>query len=480
MVDTSKFFVGGHWCDAAGSDRLPVIDPSTEEPYAEIAMGNEADVDAAVAAARQAFPAWARSSKAERKALLERICAEYERRMEEIALAISKEMGAPISISRAHQAPSGLEQMRSIVIALDRFNFSEVFDGTTVLREPIGVCALITPWNWPLTVACCKIAMALAAGCTIVLKPSEESPISSLILAEVLDAAGTPPGVFNLVNGSGPVVGSALSRHPDVDLVSFTGSTAAGIAVAKDAADTVKRVSQELGGKSPNVILEDADLHEAVSSGTLSVMLNSGQTCTAPTRMLVPRHLLGSVIEIARTTAESLAVGRATDETIMVGPVVNARQFQRIQRGIERAIDEGAALVTGGPGRPDGLPRGYFVRPTIFAPVTNDMTIAREEIFGPVLAIVPFESDEEAIAIANDTPYGLSSQVWSGDPERAFRVARQIHAGEVYINGQSCSPQAPFGGYKQSGNGREQGVHGIAEFTELKSIAAVMPASGQG
>lgn len=478
MVQSLKFFIDGRWIDPASVETMAVTDPSSEAQYARIAMGNEADVDAAVSAARRAFPGWARSSVAERKDLLERICLQYERRIDEIASAISQEMGAPVSLSRAYQAPSGLEQMRSVLTALESFRFSEVVANTTVLREPIGVCALITPWNWPLTVACCKIAMALAAGCTIVHKPSEESPISGLILAEVLEAAGTPPGVFNLVNGSGPIVGSALSRHPDVDLVSFTGSTVAGIAVAKAAADTVKRVAQELGGKSPNIILDDADLQDAVRSGTMAVMLNSGQTCTAPTRMLVPRRLLDETVRIARETAESLVVGPASEDSSEIGPVVNARQFDRIQQGIALAMNEGASLVAGGPGRPEGMTRGYFVRPTIFAPVTNDMAIAREEIFGPVLVIMPFDSDDEAIAIANDTPYGLSSQVWSKNPDRAFQVARQIRAGEVHINGQSCSTLAPFGGYKQSGNGREQGIHGIAEFTELKSIAALAPKCG--
>ena len=438
-------------------------------------MGTVEDVNAAVAAARRAFETFSLTTREERIALLERVIQQYEARMPEIAQAICAEMGAPLPFALNAQAASGLEHLTTTLEVLQDFEFEELLGGTQIRREPIGVCALITPWNWPINQISCKVAPALAAGCTMVLKPSEVAPISAHLFAEVLDAAGVPSGVFNLVDGDGPTVGEALARHPDVDMVSFTGSTRAGVQVAKAAAETVKRVTQELGGKSANIILEDADLEAAVTRGVMSMMSNTGQSCNAPSRMLVPAHLYDKAVEIARRVAQRPVVGDPQRDGVTMGPVANRTQFEKIQRLLQQGIEEGASLIAGGPGRPEGLERGYFVRPTIFANVRNDMTIAREEIFGPVLTVIPYRDEEEAIRIANDTPYGLSGYVYAGDLDRARKVARRLRTGMVHLNGASTDSSAPFGGYKQSGNGREWGREGLREFLEIKAVMGYAP-----
>ncbi len=470
MDHTTQFYINGAWVEPEGSERLDVINPATEQPIAQIALGTEADVNKAVAAAHDAFPAWSATSKQERLALLDRIIEAYKARYDDIAEAISREVGAPITLAQKAQAAMGLAHLKTTRDTLADFSFEEQLGTSHIFREPIGVVAMITPWNWPINQIVAKVAPALAAGCTMVLKPSEIAPLNAIIFAEVLDAAGVPAGVFNLVNGDGPTVGTALARHPDVAMVSFTGSTRAGILVAKNAADTVKRVAQELGGKSPNIILDDADFQKAVAVGFRHVCNNSGQSCNAPTRMLLPRSRYEEAIEIAKATADKIVVGDPRQEGVTYGPVVSEAQFNKIQGLIQTAIDEGARLVTGGPGKPEGLDVGYYVRPTIFADVTNDMTIAREEVFGPVLVLIPYDTEEEAIRIANDTPYGLSGYVTSGSLERAQKVARQLRAGMIHINGAAMDTRAPFGGYKQSGNGREFGVHGLLEFLETKSV----------
>jgi aldehyde dehydrogenase (NAD+) len=406
----------------------------------------------------------------DRLGLLTRIVEVYKSKMEEMAQTISQEMGAPISLSRAAQAPAGLAHLLEIVKVLGDFNFEEVHGSTLMRKEPIGVCGLITPWNWPMNQIVCKVAPAIAAGCTIVLKPSELAPLSAYLFAQILHEAGVPPGVFNLVNGDGPTVGAAMSSHPDIAMVSFTGSTRAGVAVAAAAAPTVKRVTQELGGKSANIILDDADLANAVEEGVRSCFRNSGQSCNAPTRMLVPRSKMAEAVKAALRAADATNVGDPFSESTHLGPLINRVQFDKVQRLIAKGIEEGATLVSGGPGRPDGISKGYFVKPTIFADVRNDMTIAREEIFGPVLCIIPYETEDDAVQIANDTPYGLSGFVTSGDAERARRVARRIRAGNVHINGARVDFGGCFGGYKQSGNGREWGEAGLEEFLELKAI----------
>jgi len=471
MTDHSKqFYIDGAWRQPHGAATLDVIDPSTEQPFATIAMGDVQDVDAAVAAARRAFARFGMSTREERVALLERVIGVYERRQGELAEAISREMGAPIALARQAHAAAGLAHLREALSVLREHAFDVVVNKTRVTREPVGVCALITPWNWPMNQIGCKVAAALAAGCTMVLKPSELSPISALIFAEILDEAGVPAGVFNLVNGDGAVVGSRMASHPDVDMVSFTGSTRAGVLVAKAAADSVKRVHQELGGKSPNIILDDADFTRAVTHGVRSCFNNSGQSCNAPTRMLVPANRHAEVVKIAREVAAKTVVGDPQADGTVLGPVISAAQFAKIQGLIQQGIDEGAELIAGGTGKPEGLATGYYVKPTIFAGVRNDMAIAREEVFGPVLAILPYETEAEAVAIANDTVYGLSSYVTSGDIERARKVARQLRAGMVHINGAGVDRAAAFGGYKQSGNGREWGKFGIEDFLEIKSM----------
>lgn len=470
MSNHLKFFIDGAWGEPAIPVALDVIDPSTEEAYTRIALGSKADVDKAVAAAKAAFPAFSQWSKEERLALLRRILAEYEKRYEDIAQAVSQEMGAPIGFARDAQAAAGQGHLKATIEAFEAYEFTETRGTTTIVKEPIGVCALITPWNWPLNQIVCKVAPAIAAGCTMVLKPSEIAPISGIIFAEVMEAAGTPKGVFNLVNGTGPDVGQVMAGHPDVDMVSFTGSTRAGVIVAKTAADTVKRVAQELGGKSPNIILADAEFEKAVADGVTACFANSGQSCDAPTRMLVPARRHDEALQVAKATADKLKTGDPKADGIDLGPVVSQTQFDKIQRLIEAGIAEGATLVTGGPGRPENLNRGYYIRPTVFGNVTNDMTIAREEIFGPVLSILPYETEEQAIEIANDTPYGLAAYVQSGDLVHARKVAARLRAGSVFINYPEWDLFAPFGGFKQSGNGREYADWAIHDFLEIKGI----------
>ncbi len=468
MRDYTKFYIGGEWVEPAVANPLDVINPATEEVAGRINIGSAADVDRAVAAAKAAFASFSRTSVKERIELLGAIAGEYQKRYNDIAAAITEEMGAPAWLSNQAQAALGIGHIGTAIEVLKNYKFDELKGTTLITKEPIGVCAFITPWNWPINQIACKVAPALAVGCTMVLKPSEIAPFSAYLWTEILHAAGVPAGVFNLVNGDGPGVGSALSGHPDVDMVSFTGSTRAGIAVAKNAADTVKRVAQELGGKSPNIVLPDADLVKAVTGGVQSVMMNSGQSCNAPTRMLVPRGKMAEAAAIAKQVAEATTVGDPNGNSAM-GPVVSETQWNKIQGLIETGIKEGATLVAGGPGRPEGLDKGYFVKPTIFADVTNDMTIAREEIFGPVLAMLPYDSEEQAIAIGNDTVYGLAAYV-QGEPEHAKQVARQLRAGQVNVNQAGLDLMAPFGGYKQSGNGREWGDHAFADFLEVKAI----------
>jgi aldehyde dehydrogenase (NAD+) len=472
MHNLNTFYIGGEWVTPAdGFSLADIVNPATEAVIGTVAMGGAADVDRAVAAAQDAFPSWSRTSREERLALLRRIADGYKARIGEIAQAISTEIGAPLWLCREYQAPMGLVQIQSAIAALEAFDFVTASGTTQVVREPVGVTALITPWNWPINQIAAKVAPALAAGCTVVLKPSEIAPLDARLFAEIVHEAGAPAGVFNMLFGTGPAVGAALSRHPGVDMVSITGSTRAGVDVAVQAAPTVKRVAQELGGKSPNLILDDADLKAAVSGGVVSCMLNSGQTCTAPTRMLVPRAQYQTAIAIAQATAQALTVGDPAAPDSKLGPSSNRAQYERVQRMIEAGIGEGARVIAGGPGRPDGLAQGYYNRPTVFADVNNDMTIAREEIFGPVLVMIPYDDEAEAIRIANDTPYGLAAYVWSGDPARARRVAGELRAGSVQINGARMDFTAPFGGYKASGNGREFGAYGLAEFLEYKSVA---------
>ncbi len=469
MQDRLQFYIDGQWVAPEGKDTHDVINPATEEPIAKIAMGNAKDVDKAVAAARKAFPAFSQTSREERLELLGKITDAYKARYDEIAEAITLEMGAPLAFSKAAQAGTGIGHLKAAQKVLSNFEFEEVRGTTQIRHEPVGVCGLITPWNWPVNQVMVKVAPALAAGCTMVLKPSEESPLSAAILADIMHEAGVPAGVFNMVNGDGENVGAPIASHPDIDMVSFTGSTRAGILVAKAAADTVKRVAQELGGKSPNIILKSADLPKAIKGGVINCYSNAGQSCNAPTRMLVPAELHDEAAELAKAAAEKLVVGDPMDEATRIGPVVNKSQWDKIQGLIQAGIDEGATLVTGGTGLPEGVNRGYYVRPTVFANVKNDMTIAREEIFGPVLSILPYKDEAEAIRIANDTPYGLSGYV-VGALDEARKVAAQLRTGMVHINGAGPDFGAPFGGYKQSGNGREWGDFGFEEFLEVKSV----------
>jgi aldehyde dehydrogenase (NAD+) len=470
MKDCRQFYIDGKWVNPVQANDFSVINPATEEPIATISLGGAADVDRAVAAAKRAFDSYSETTVQDRLALLIRIIEVYQSRMEEMAATISQEMGAPVGLARTAQAPAGLAHLSEIVRVLGHFKFEELKGSTLMRQEPIGVCGLITPWNWPMNQIVCKVAPALAAGCTMVLKPSELAPLSAYLFTQVVDEAGVPPGVFNLVNGDGPTVGVAISSHADVAMISFTGSTRAGVAVATAAAPTVKRVTQELGGKSANIILDDADLASAVKEGVQACFRNSGQSCNAPTRMLVPRSKMVEAVTAARLAAEATKVGDPLTEGKHIGPLSSKAQFEKVQRFIAKGIEEGAKLVTGGLGRPDGFLKGYFVKPTVFADVRNDMTIAREEIFGPVLCIIPYETEEDAVRIANDTPYGLSGFVTSGDVERARRVARRIRSGNVHINGARVDFGGCFGGYKQSGNGREWGEAGLEEFLELKAI----------
>jgi aldehyde dehydrogenase (NAD+) len=465
-----QFYIDGAWVDPVAPKEFKVINPATEETGGVISMGGAADVDRAVAAARGAFDSYSQTSREERRALLEKILTVYKKRYDDVANAIRVEMGAPAKLARDSQAGIGVGHLSAMIDLLKTFEFEERRKRARLLLEPIGVCALITPWNWPINQVAAKVVPALAAGCTMVLKPSEFSPFSAMIWAEVLHEAGVPKGVFNLINGTGVDVGAALAGHPEVDMVSFTGSTRAGTEVARIAAATVKRVHQELGGKSPNILLDDADFEKAVSAGVMHVMENSGQSCNAPTRMLVPASRMAEVEALAKKAAETIVVGDPTSEKTTIGPVVSKIQFDRVESFISKGIAEGAKLVIGGEGRPQGLTKGYFVRPTIFSNVNNNMVIAREEIFGPVLTILPYKDEEEAVKIANDTPYGLQAYVWSGNLARANQVGRRIRAGRVTINGAAGDMNTPFGGFKRSGNGREWGEFGLRDFLEVKAV----------
>lgn len=469
MKDCRNFYIDGNWAVPEKAQDLDIINPANEEPIATISLGSTADVDSAVAAARNAWSSFSETSVEERLALLLRIIAVYKARQEEMAETISREMGCPISLSRAAQAPAGLAHLLEIVKVLENYKFEKLQGSTLMRQESIGVCGLITPWNWPMNQIAAKVAPALASGCTMVLKPSEIAPLSAILFAEILHEAGTPPGVFNLVNGDGPTVGSAIASHPDVAMVSFTGSTRAGIAVACAATPTVKRVTQELGGKSAHIILEDADFDVAVKQGAQACFRNSGQSCNAPTRMLVPRSMLSRACATAKQTAEATRVGDPFSEDTDIGPLASRAQFEKVERLIQLGIQEGAKLIAGGPGRPAGFDKGYFARPTVFE-ASNDMAIAREEVFGPVLCIIPFEDEDDAVRIANDIPYGLSGFVSSVDIERARRVAKRLRTGNVHINNARLDFAGCFGGYKQSGNGREWGEAGLQEFLELKAI----------
>ncbi|MEL6582814.1 MAG: aldehyde dehydrogenase family protein [Pseudomonadota bacterium] len=473
MRAVTQFYINGGWVAPLAGQEVPVFNPSTEEAIATITLGGEVDTKAAVAAAKAAFPAWAQSSKAERVAALERLAAAYDARAEDMAQAISQEMGAPISMARASQVAAGAGHFRDAIETLKGFAFEHVLSADAprdmILREPVGVCALITPWNWPMNQVVLKVAPAIAAGCTVVLKPSEVAPLSSYVFAEIVDAADLPPGVFNMLNGDGPGVGTQLSSHPDVDMVSFTGSTRAGRLITKNAADTIKRVALELGGKGANLVFADAD-EKAVPRGVAHCFNNSGQSCNAPTRMIVEQARYAQAVGQAQARAEATKVAPAAGEGAHIGPVVSEAQWEKIQGLIQTGLDEGARLVAGGLGRPEGVNRGWFVRPTVFADVTPDMTIYREEIFGPVLSIAAFDGEDEAIEMANDTVYGLTNYVQTSDMERARRVARACRSGMVEINGVGRSYGAPFGGYRQSGNGREGGSWGLEDFLEVKSV----------
>ena len=474
MIEKRQFYINGAWVDAKEGRDHHVINPSTEEPCAVISLGGQADTDAAVAAAKAALPGWMATPPAERIAACQRILDAYKARPEDMAQAISLEMGAPIDMARQQQVGAGTWHISNFLKAAESYPFDEALGdhapNDRIIHEAVGVAALITPWNWPMNQVTLKVVAALIAGCTMVLKPSEESPLNAMIFAEMVEAAGLPPGVFNLVNGDGAGVGSQLTAHADVDMVSFTGSSRAGKLISKSAADTLKRVSLELGGKGANLIFADAD-EKAVKRGVLHCMNNTGQSCNAPTRMLVQREIYDQAVATAAEVAASVTVGPASEEGRHIGPVVNELQFNKIQDLIQKGIDEGARLVAGGTGRPDGLNRGFFVKPTVFADVSNDMTIAQEEIFGPVLSILPFDSEEEGIAIANDTPYGLTNYVQTQDPARANRCARALRSGMVEMNGQGRGAGSPFGGMKQSGNGREGGRWGIEDFVEVKAVS---------
>jgi aldehyde dehydrogenase (NAD+) len=471
--DNRQFYINGAWVDPVQAKEFKVINPATEEVAGVISMGSSQDVDRAVAAARQAFDSYSRTSRAERLALMERILTAYKAHYNEIADAISIEMGAPVTLSKGSQTGVGVGHITAMIDVLKTFNFEESRGSVRLVQEPVGVCALITPWNWPMNQVAAKVVPALAAGCTMVLKPSEFSPFSAILWAKVMHEAGVPAGVFNLINGDGPNVGAPLSSHKEIDMVSFTGSTRAGTEVAKNAAATVKRVHQELGGKSPNILLEDADFDRAVKQSVLHVFQNSGQSCNAPTRMLVPQSKLAEVEAIAKRVAEGVVVGDPNSEKTNIGPVVSKIQFDRVESFIAKGIAEGAKVITGGEGRPDGLTKGYYVKPTIFSNVNNNMTIAREEIFGPVLCILPYKDEEQAVQIANDTPYGLAAYVWSKDNAHARSVGARIRAGQVTLNGASGTMNTPFGGFKASGNGREWGEFGLRDFLETKAVIGV-------
>lgn len=472
-LNDDLFYIDGAWVEPAKANTLAIINPATDSELGQLAMGCEADVNRAVAAARAAFEDYAHTSKEQRLNWLTKLLALYEQNYEEMAQLMTLELGVPIDHSRSVQADTGTGHLKAVIDVLQNYEFEETnVDGELIFKEPVGVCGLITPWNWPINQIVLKVLPALAAGCTMVLKPSELTPLSGLLFADLVHQAGFPPGVFNMVNGDGANVGAPISAHPEVDLVSFTGSTRAGILVAEAASKTVKRVAQELGGKSPNIILDDADLAQAVSEGVLACFGNSGQSCDAPSRMLIHESQYAAAVGIAASTAQSVTVGDPTLPGDHLGPVISQQQYNKIQALIQIGIDEGATLVAGGTGKPAGVEQGYFVKPTVFADVTNDMRIAREEVFGPVIALIPYASDEEAIHIANDTEYGLASYISGGDMQRLMAVARRLRAGNVCINGAGPSYTQPFGGYKRSGNGREGGVHGFEEFLEIKAVCS--------
>lgn len=468
------FYIDGQWVKPMAAQTLEVIDPSTERAIGAISLGSRADLDQAVAAARRAFPLYAAWSREQRLELLAAIIEGYRQHTEALVERVHLEMGAPLSLARSAHVPAGLGHLQRAFEVLRTYPFDRAHGTTLISREPIGVCGLITPWNWPLNQLTCKLAPALAAGCTMVLKPSEKAPLSAMLLADILDRAGVPKGVFNLVNGDGPTIGAGIARHPDIDMVSFTGSTGAGIAVAKSAADTVKRVSQELGGKSANLVLADADIETAVRHGVVSCFRNSGQSCNAPTRLLIPRALQEQAVDIARAVAAQICFDDSRPASAM-GPLANVAQFERVQGLIAAALEQGVRCVCGGTGRPEGVTQGYYVKPTVFADVDPHMSIAREEVFGPVLVIIPYDSEDQAVAIANDSPYGLSGYVTAGTLERARSVARRLRTGMVHLNGSKADNGAPFGGYKQSGNGREWGVHGLEDYLEVKSMFGYEP-----
>jgi aldehyde dehydrogenase (NAD+) len=471
MLNLTKFYIGGKWVEPTSSATLPIMNPATEAQIGIVAMGNSEDVDRAVASAKAAFASFSTTSKDDRIELLHRLKSVTERRFEDLAQAMRIEMGAPITMARASQADAAIGHLNGFIDAMQELEERKVHaNGDILLREPIGVCGLITPWNWPMNQIALKVIPALATGSTCVLKPSEHTPISAIIYAEIIDEAGYPPGVFNLVNGDGPTVGAALSCHPDIQMMSFTGSTRAGIAITRDSAETVKRVTLELGGKSPNLVFADCDLETQVTTAVQECMFNTGQSCDAPTRLLVERSCYEGVLAIAKRTAEAILVGDPEREGDHLGPLFDRIQYDRVQAMIQVGIDEGATLLTGGLGKPEGFETGWFVKPTVFANVDNNMAIAREEIFGPVLVIIPFDDEADAIKIANDTPYGLAAYVQTGNAERAERVAARLRAGAIHINGGGFNYGSPFGGYKQSGNGREGGLMGLEDYLEVKTL----------
>ena len=477
MMNMRNFYIDGAWVAPRDGTDFPVYNPATEEAYATISLGGAADAEAAILAARTAFASWSMTTPAERGEVLRAILTVYEKRARDMAEAISNEMGAPIDMSLADQAASGRGHLKAFIRALDSFEWQHPLrpgvEGQDLVYEPAGVAGLITPWNWPMNQVVLKVGAALAAGCTMVLKPSEIAPMSSILFSEIMHEAGVPAGVYNMVNGDGVGVGSLLSSHPGIDVVSFTGSTRAGILISKAAADTVKTVSLELGGKSPNLVFADTDIDAAVARGTSFCFANTGQSCNAATRMLVERPAYERAVEVAKATAESTLVDLPNKTGDHIGPLVSQAQFEKVQRLIQAGIDEGARLVAGGTGRPEGLNRGWFARPTVFADAAPDMTIMREEIFGPVMAMMPFDSEDEAIELANDTPYGLAAYIQTDSAARARRVAGRLRAGMVQVNGASRASGAPFGGYKQSGVGREGGAWGIEEFLEIKTISGI-------
>lgn len=469
MREYGKFYINGEWVDPTTPKSLDVVNPSTEEVAGTISLGSEADVDKAVAAAKEAFKTWGRTSVEERAAVMTRVIEEYQKRYDDLAAAVTEEMGAPTFLAQKAQAAMGLAHLQTALQVLNSFKFEEDKGTTRIVKEPIGVVSMITPWNWPLNQISCKVAPALATGCTMILKPSEVAPFSGYIFAEIIHAAGVPAGVFNLVNGDGATVGAAMSSHPDVDMVSFTGSTRAGIEVARNAAPTVKRVQQELGGKSPNIILDDEAFAANVKAGVGGVMQNTGQSCNAPTRMFVPKARMDEVAEIAKQAVEGFQPG-LPDSGAKMGPVASENQFEKIQALINKGIEEGATVAAGGPGKPDGLEKGYFVKPTVFTNATNDMTIAREEIFGPVLTVIGYDDIDQAVEMGNDTPYGLAGYVAGADRDEALKVAARLRAGQINVNNVAPDVNAPFGGFKQSGNGREWGEHAFADFLETKAV----------